>query len=66
MVTVYESGQYTPARIAEVRASLGSFVFASDYLVQFTDTDEQLFSTEAVRAAFTPAVRPLFELDGVR
>lgn len=60
-VTCYESGQYTPARIAEVRAALGSFVFRSDYECIFGDTDEQLFGTEQVRAAFTTAVPPLFE-----
>ncbi|MEW1989190.1 terminase family protein [Brevibacterium casei] len=58
-VTVYESDQYTPARISEVKASLGSFVFASDYLCEFGDTDSQLFSTENVRAAFTPGIQPL-------
>lgn len=58
-VTVYESAQYTPARIAEVRASLGSFVFSSDYECTFGDTDSQFFSTESVRAAFSGAVAPL-------
>lgn len=61
-VTCYESAQYTPARIAEVRASLGSFVFASDYEVSFTDTEQQLFGTDAVRRAFTTTVTPLFPL----
>ncbi|RBY94083.1 terminase [Blastococcus sp. TBT05-19] len=59
-VSVYESAQYTPERIAEVRASVGSFVFASDYECSFTDTDSQLFGTESVRAAFTADVKPLF------
>lgn len=58
-VTVYESAQYTPARIAEVKASLGSFVFSSDYECTFGDTDSQLFSTESVRASFSGAVAPL-------
>lgn len=58
-VTVYESAQYTPERIAEVKASLGSFTFSSDYLCEFGDTDNQLFSTESVRAAFAPGVAPL-------
>ncbi|WP_051299375.1 terminase large subunit domain-containing protein [Arthrobacter castelli] len=58
-VTVYESAQYTPERIAEVRASLGSFTFASDYECEFGDTDNQLFSTESVRAAFAPGITPL-------
>lgn len=59
-VTVHESAQYDAQRIAEVKASVGSFVFASDYLAQFGDTDTQVFGSELVRAAFTPQVRPLF------
>lgn len=59
-VTCYESAQYTPRRIAEVRAALGSFVFASDYECVFSDTVQQLFSTDAVRRAFTSTVTPLF------
>ena len=47
-------------RIAEVRASVGKFVFASDYEAVFQDTDDQLFTTEDVRRAFTPGLRPLF------
>ena len=57
-VTVYESQQYTPARITEMRA-LSSFVFSSDYECIFGDTDTQLFGTEVVRAAFSHAVSPL-------
>lgn len=58
-ITCYESEQYTPERIAEVKGSLGSYVFASDYECSFEDTDAQLFGTEMVRAMFTPAVEPL-------
>lgn len=58
-ITAYESQQFTPTRIAEAKALHGSFVFASDYECQFGDNDAQLFSTELVRAAFTPGVRPL-------
>lgn len=58
-VTCYESEQYSPARIGEVRDALGSFVFASDYECVFGDTETQLFGTEAVRAAFSRAVAPL-------
>lgn len=58
-ITVYESAQYTPARIAEVKAALGSFTFASDYECEFGDTDSQLFSTASVRAAFAPGIVPL-------
>ena len=59
-VTCHESAQYTRTRITEVRASVGSFVFKSDYECVFGDTDSQLFAFDAVRSAFTTAVRPLF------
>ena len=42
-MTVHESAQYDAARIAEVKASLGSFVFSSDYECVFGDTDSQFF-----------------------
>lgn len=58
-VSVYESAQYGPERIAEVKAALGSFVFASDYEIAFGDTQSQLFSTESIRAAFSPGIAPL-------
>ncbi|GAA2092605.1 terminase large subunit domain-containing protein [Brevibacterium salitolerans] len=58
-VTVFESRQWPERRIAEAKAALGSFVFASDYLCEFGDTDSQMFSTESVRAAFAPGVQPL-------
>lgn len=58
-ITVYESAQYTPERIAEVKASLGSFVFASDYECVFGDVETQVFSTALVRAALDPSVLPL-------
>lgn len=61
-VTVNESAQYDAARIAEVRASVGSFTFASDYLCEFGDTNSQLFSSQAVRAAFDAAIPPLFPM----
>jgi len=59
-VTCHESAQFDEARIREVRESVGGYMFASDYEAVFGDTDEQLFTTTAVRAAFTADVRPLF------
>lgn len=59
-VTVYESAQWDEDRIAEMRVSVGSFTFASDYEAQFTDTEQQVFTTSAVRAAFNNSLTPLF------
>lgn len=65
-VTVYDSAQWPPARIAEVRAAVGSYVFSNDYEAVFGDTTEQLFGTAAVRAAFTDSIHPLFPTGGIR
>lgn len=60
-VTCYESAQYTPERIAEAKAAVGSFVFASDYECVFGDNDSQVFGTAMVRAAYTEDVAPLID-----
>lgn len=59
-ITVYDSAQWNAERIDEVRRSVGRFVFASDYEAQFTDTEQQVFTTSAVRAAFDNRLTPLF------
>lgn len=64
-VTVHDSGQWDERRIAETRALLGSTKFSSECLAEFADTDTQLFSSQAVRAAASSAVAPLFGRGGV-
>lgn len=59
-VTVHESNQYDERRIAEVKASVGSFVFSSDYMAVFGDTDSQVFAQEQIRAAVSKEVTPLW------
>lgn len=58
-VTCYESGQYTPERIAEMKSTVGSFTFASDYECVFGDTDSQMFGTEIVRACMSDLIIPM-------
>lgn len=58
-VTCYESGQYTPERIAEMKSTVGSFMFASDYECVFGDTDSQMFGTEIVRACMSDLIVPM-------
>ena len=58
-VTVHESAQWSERRIAEVRASVGSFIWSSDYLAEFGDSSSSVFSSEVVAGMFTPAVAPL-------
>ncbi len=58
-VTCYESGQYAPERIAEMKSTVGSFMFASDYECVFGDTDSQMFGTEIVRACMSDLLVPM-------
>ncbi|MDO5681230.1 MAG: terminase family protein [Propionibacteriaceae bacterium] len=59
-VTVYDSHQWNEQRIAEVKASVGRFVFTSDYLAEFTDTEDAIFSGTDIARAVTDEVAPLF------
>ncbi len=58
-ITVHESGQWSPQRVDEVRASVGSFVWAADYEAQFGDSQSAVFTVDAVRAMRARAVAPL-------
>lgn len=58
-VTAHESNRYTAERIEEIRRTVGSFLFASDYLCEFGDTDTQLFGSELIRNAYSHAITPL-------
>jgi len=48
------------AFLAEERAALPTSVYASEYLCQFVDVVDQVFSSEDVAAAFSAGVAPLF------
>jgi hypothetical protein len=50
----------SPGFLAEERAALGPRWYGMEYLCEFADAVESVFSSEDVRAALTPAVRPLF------
>ncbi len=46
--------------LEEERASLGERWFRQEYLCEFLDADDALFSRDAVEQAFTDEVEPLF------
>ncbi len=52
----------SPTFLEEERRALGDWLFRQEYECQFVDTVEQLFTTEQVGRAFSPDVRPLFEI----
>lgn len=49
-----------PAFLAEERASLGDWWFKQEYLCEFVETTDQVFSYEAVMNAVSDQVKPLF------
>lgn len=54
----------SPAFLEEERRSMGPLWFASEYLCEFVDTDDQVFSSDDIAAALTADVRPLFPTGG--
>lgn len=55
-----ESPRISPEALAEQRASLGPRLYASEFENQFLETTDQYFSSEAIEAAFSDDVAPLF------
>ena len=50
----------SPAFLEAERRSLGALVFRSEYLCEFTETDDAVFGYETIRAALDPAVTPIW------
>jgi Helicase len=59
-VVATECPRITPEFLAEERVALGPRMFAQEYMGEFVETQDQVFSSEAIRKAFDTAVDPLF------
>jgi hypothetical protein len=59
-VTAHECPRIDPAWLAEERARIGDWWFAQEYLCEFVETDDQVFSYEVVMGALDDELRPLF------
>jgi hypothetical protein len=59
-VTAEECPRISPAFLAEERRSLPPLWFASEYLCEFADTVDSVFTYADVMAAVSPSVTPLF------
>jgi hypothetical protein len=64
-VTAEQCCRISPAFLAEERASLGEHWFEQEYMCQFLDPIDNIFSHDLVMQAVTPTVQPLL-LGGVR
>lgn len=59
-VTAFDCPRISSAFLEEERASLPPLFFESEYLCEFTDTDDSVFRTEDIDRAVTPTITPLF------
>jgi hypothetical protein len=59
-VTAHACPRITPEFLAEERRRLPDLWYRSEYLVEFTDTVDQVFATEYIEAAISAEVEPLF------
>jgi hypothetical protein len=58
-VTAFDCPRIEREFLRAERIALGELMFAQEYLCQFTEASEQLFSTDMVDAAITDEVKPL-------
>ena len=59
-MTAYDCPRITPAFLEEERRRMPPAWFKSEYLCEFTDTIDSVFSTEDIERAFSADVKPLF------
>ena len=65
-VTAYDCPRISQAFLDEERAALGEWWFKQEYLCEFVDRTDSLFSYESIMAAFeNNDVKPLFGEDGI-
>ena len=55
----------SPAFLKQELASMTEWRFRQEYLCEFVETSDQIFSFDTIRAAFDPAVTPLFTSDEI-
>jgi len=59
-ITAYDCPRIDPVFLDEERASLPPLFFESEYLCEFTDTEDSVFRTEDIERAVTGTITPLF------
>ena len=59
-ITAQECPRIPPAFLEEERRSLPALWFNAEYMCEFTDTEDSVFTYEHVMGALTPEVTPLF------
>ncbi len=63
MVKAIECPRISEEFLAEERRALGDHFFTQEYMCEFRDTTDQIFSSDLIRKALTREVKPLFEAE---
>jgi len=61
-VTAYECPRIPRVWLEQERRSIGDWWFRQEYLCEFVETADQVFSYDDIRRALDPTVKPLFEV----
>jgi len=62
-VTGQDCPRMTEAFLEQERREMGDWQFRSEYMCEFTDTEDQLFATEHIESSLTSEVGALFDRD---
>jgi len=60
MITAHDCPRITPEFLEEERQALGEWWFKQEYLCEFVETEDSVFTYDQVMAAITEEVEPLF------
>ena len=61
MITAHDCPRITPEFLEEERQALGDWWFKQEYLCEFVETEDQVFTYDQVMTALSDEVKPLFE-----
>ena len=59
-ITAHDVPRIDPAWLAKERDQIGDWWFRQEYLCEFVETDDQVFSYDSIMAAVSDEVQPLF------
>jgi hypothetical protein len=60
MITAHDCPRITPEFLEEERQALGEWWFKQEYLCEFVETEDSVFTYDQVMTAITEEVKPLF------
>jgi hypothetical protein len=60
-ITAHDCPRISEAFLEEERHALGDYWYRQEYLCEFVETEDQVFSHDLIQSAFSDDIQPLFE-----